>query len=83
MSGGHRQGALACWWICIATVVVFVLGMMPARAADPPAGATPAAVLAQPEHHFGTVVEGQTVDHEFVLQNKGSADLLIENLKSG
>jgi len=83
MNGFYRAGFWACRQIGLAAMVAFWLAMVPVRAADAPAQTGPAAVLAQPEHHFGTVVEGETVTHEFVLQNKGGAVLAIENLKSG
>jgi hypothetical protein len=46
-------------------------------------GFHPQAVLPESHHRFGSVLEGDTVRHTFVLQNKGVADLVIERIKSG
>jgi hypothetical protein len=43
----------------------------------------PAAVVSKPSHQFETVLEGQVVTHDFVVHNKGSADLQIEKIKTG
>lgn len=44
---------------------------------------SPAAVLPQPHHDFGTAIEGDLVRHEFVVQNRGADELRIEKLKAG
>jgi len=46
-------------------------------------GGSPAAVLPEVHYRFGTAIEGETVRHDFILQNKGSADLKIEKIKTG
>jgi hypothetical protein len=43
----------------------------------------PAAVVSKPSHQFEPVLEGQVVTHDFVVHNKGSADLQIEKIKTG
>jgi len=46
-------------------------------------GGAPAAVLPENSYRFGTAIEGETVRHDFILHNKGSADLKIEKIKTG
>lgn len=42
----------------------------------------PLAVLPAPVYKFDSVVEGQDVTHAFIVQNKGSAPLKIERVKT-
>jgi len=53
-----------------------------AWAADTPSR-EPQAFLPENVFEFQTVVEGRQVAHGFVIQNKGDADLLIHDIKSG
>jgi hypothetical protein len=46
-------------------------------------GGSPAAILPEVHYRFGTAIEGETVRHDFILLNKGSADLTIEKIKTG
>jgi hypothetical protein len=46
-------------------------------------GNQPAAVLPEAEYGFGTAIEGETVKHDFILYNKGQADLKIEKIETG
>jgi hypothetical protein len=43
----------------------------------------PAAVFPQPSFQFESAMEGQAVEHDFVVQNTGGADLQIEKIKTG
>lgn len=43
----------------------------------------PQALLPEGVYAFSTVVEGRQVAHEFSLYNRGDADLLILDIKSG
>ena len=43
----------------------------------------PVAVLAENVYKLENVIEGTVVTHDFILKNQGTADLIIENLKSG
>ena len=43
----------------------------------------PAAILPETEYRFGTAVEGDIVRHDFILLNKGNAELRIEKIKTG
>ena len=46
-------------------------------------GDSPAAVLPEAHYRFSTAIEGEIVRHDFILYNKGSADLTIEKIKTG
>ena len=43
----------------------------------------PMAVFESTTYHFPTVVDGVTIVHDFVLKNRGTADLKIEKVKTG
>jgi len=43
----------------------------------------PKAVLPESIHVFEPVVEGMLVSHNFILENKGNAPLIIESIKTG
>lgn len=45
-------------------------------------GGTPKLVVAEPEYNFGKVDNTQTVEHDFVLRNGGTAVLKIENVRA-
>ena len=43
----------------------------------------PSAVLPEPIHEFGQVVEGTVITHDFFLQNKGTVPLIIKKIDAG
>jgi len=45
--------------------------------------AVPKAVAETDSFDFGTVLEGNTVLHDFVIKNTGDAPLKIENVRTG
>jgi len=47
------------------------------------AWATPHVVILQDSYDYGYVLEGQTVEHSFLLQNRGTTDLLIDKVDTG
>ena len=61
------------------TIVCFLLVPLIADAQ----GGSPAAVLPEAHYQFSTAIEGEIVRHDFILYNKGSADLTIEKIKTG
>ena len=65
----------------ILLIVTFaVVGFMAPVQAD---GGIPVAVVVNGEFDFGAVYEGVDVVHDFVIQNKGDADLEITDVKAG
>ena len=61
------------------TIVCFLLVPLIAGAQ----GDSPAAVLPEANYRFDTAIEGEIVRHDFILYNKGSAELTIEKIKTG
>lgn len=45
-----------------------------------PKGALPKILTPNPEFNFGVVVQGETLTHEFPVENNGSSDLIIRKL---
>jgi hypothetical protein len=45
--------------------------------------AHPSAFFPATSYEFSSVLEGNTVMHEFVIQNKGNAPLKVERVKTG
>lgn len=41
----------------------------------------PKAAFPKPNHHFGEVFEGEDITHDFVVENKGDAPLVIKNIR--
>ncbi len=60
------------WLVVLSTAVVF--------GAQPQA---PSAVFTQTSIQFESALEGQAIEHDFLVQNKGGADLQIEKIKTG
>jgi len=44
---------------------------------------TPSAVFPETSYEFSAVLDGAKVVHEFVVQNKGTAPLKVEKVKTG
>lgn len=62
------------WLVVLSATMVF---------GAPSPGPAPAAVFPQISFQFESSLEGQSVEHDFVVQNKGDADLQIEKIKTG
>lgn len=60
-----------------------LLGLAFASAFAAGDGGAPKLVIAKPHHEFGIVFEGDPVKHDFILHNRGGADLQIEKVKTG
>ena len=41
----------------------------------------PEALFAKPRHDFGEVFEGAEIKHEFTVENRGNAPLVIKNIR--
>ncbi len=64
--------------LSVAVVLVFLASPLPAFAEK-----GPVAFFPQSEHDFGTALEGNTVVHDFVIQNKGDEPLIIHRVRTG
>lgn len=60
--------------------VLSVFGLLVSTQADE---GKPAAVIEKASHDFGSVYEGVDVIHDFVIRNKGDADLEVTDVKAG
>ena len=68
------------FWLMLLIVSVAVIGFLaPAHAAN----GAPMAVVEQSVFDFGSVYAGNDVIHEFIIQNKGDADLEVTDVKTG
>ncbi len=57
-------------------------GQTPA-APETPENGLPELVVADPLFDFGRVLDGTSVEHEFLIENRGSGDLAIEQVLTG
>ena len=51
--------------------------------AQEPRKESPVAAVPEPRYDFAPVPEGSEVLHDFTVQNKGTAPLVIEKIKTG
>jgi hypothetical protein len=63
----------ACW-------LVFLAGGALAAGEENPG--IPSAYIAQSQYEFESVLEGNEVMHGFVLENKGTANLIVEKVRT-
>jgi hypothetical protein len=57
-----------------------LVGSLAASMAEEP---QPEMVIPKMRHDFGQVFERETYEYSFIVQNRGKADLVIENVKPG
>lgn len=51
------------------------------EAPDPTAALPPKAVFPETEYHFAPILEGQEVTHDFIVENNGRGELIIESVR--
>ena len=68
--------------IANAMFLIFLVSTL-GLSAEIPVNQGPKAVLTEGIHVFEPVVEGMLVSHNFILENKGNAPLIIESIKTG
>lgn len=49
---------------------------------SPATGLTPVAVMPTTAFEFAPVVEGESITHDFLIQNRGDADLTVLDVKT-
>jgi len=64
-------------------VVLFVLIPLSALAQGADNPGTPSVFVPEPLYQFGPVVSGKNVSHDYIVQNKGTAELEITSVKTG
>lgn len=62
-------------------VAIYLLVLLSAGSASVALGAVPELVVDQPAFTFGSVIQGQKVQHAFAIRNKGSAPLTIRGIR--
>ena len=67
--------------LCGGLVLVAAVAAMAAEA--PRADARPLAAVTAPTFTFEPVWDGEVVEHDFIIQNRGTADLLIQKVNTG
>ena len=60
-------------------VLSFFIIIAPAHAGE----GMPAAFIEADSHDFGEIFEGKDLTHDFIIKNKGDADLEIQSVKAG
>jgi len=60
-----------------------ILNLNTAIKAEDNVNTYPSAYLPVDNYEFNPVVEGVEIDHQFIIQNKGTAPLNIEKVKTG
>lgn len=68
-------------WVIFWVMFLFIAGASASgQGVDAETG--PKVYLPQPQHEFELVVEGVDTVHDFVVQNVGSEELLIQSVKA-
>ncbi len=67
----------------VAETILLLFVSTPCAFAETTATPVPKAVLPESVHVFEPVVEGMLVSHDFILENRGDAPLIIESIKAG
>jgi len=63
-------------------ILLILFAFFPVQAAKTE-GNQPEIFISKLRHDFGTVFEIETFKHEFMIRNKGKADLVINRVKPG
>ena len=70
------------FWLIVLLLAVF--GPAAAWSAEKSdADTAPRIVAPEPTYQFSPVVDGATVEHDFVIENRGGAPLKISKVKTG
>jgi len=67
-----------CGWVILFVLIPFSLF---GQSMDTPG--TPSLYVPEPSFQFESVVSGQEVEHDYIVQNKGTAELEITSVKTG
>lgn len=81
----HRIFVLTvlCMLFCAATALAAEKAELRTQPSDAVSEGGPSAFLVSDKFEFEPVFDGAAVIHEFVLQNKGTAPLKIEKVRTG
>ena len=67
----------------MAAIVFIALPVLCIFAQDSAEQSLPQAFFAETRYEFEPVIDGQEVVHDFIIQNKGSAVLHVQRVKTG
>ena len=70
-------------FIMVAVLSLLFFSVIHSIATEKAINKAPVAVLPEPTFKFEPVVEGTQIQHDFILQNKGTAPLVIKNVRTG
>jgi Protein of unknown function (DUF1573) len=80
MLSGWKKNALG-----VAFLAAFVMGLGATarlvRADDNDHAKEPKMVVPETRYEFGTITEGHEVKHDFIVENKGQAPLIIQHVR--
>jgi hypothetical protein len=62
--------------------LIFMIFAGGLTAAESQATDSPSVFVSEPRYEFAPVVDGREVTHDFIIQNKGDAPLIIERVKT-
>lgn len=65
------------------TLIYAVFYISTVQAEDEQGTGIPKLIVKDKINDFGTAVEGETITHDFVLQNRGTSVLYIKKVKTG
>ena len=68
---------------CLSVLFLFISMVSIAAGQENQTGPFPEAVFPAPVYEFPSIVEGLSVKHDFKVQNKGSAELKIQKVRTG
>jgi len=67
-------------FFAVVCILSFNSGAFGASKQTPP---SPSVLVSESRYTFPTVIDGTEVTHDFTIQNKGDAPLVIEKVKTG
>jgi hypothetical protein len=66
--------AIGCWFTLLATV---------STGEDTRVKPSPSAYFPQTDYQFSPIPEGTEITHDFIIQNRGDAPLVVKKVKTG
>jgi hypothetical protein len=72
-------------WVSVVAFLLLINGYIPeafGSGADTQIGPGPVAFFPETLYDAGMTLEGVDIKHDFIIQNRGTTDLLIQNVKT-
>lgn len=81
---GHNSNGTRLLITAVALTLIFMVSYISTvQAEDEQLTGSPQLTVKEKTHDFGIAVEGETITHDFVLQNRGTSVLNIIKVKTG